>query len=152
MSADAVNPRRELLEAFAEGIDRIGEALADLGAAYELLDETSGEHLEAQLFRPVQAAYGRSQRAHNDFAERVGLPTRSFTAPGGGAPSRGVTGLVAAALDSIEQGDDTLVSLQDSMMLVELGDRELRSAVAEVRRHLDEAVKHAGPFLSTLGR
>ena len=87
MSADAVNPRRELLEAFAEGIDRIGEALADLGAAYELLDETSGEHLEAQLFRPVQAAYGRSQRAHNDFAERVGLPTRSFTAPGGGAPS-----------------------------------------------------------------
>ena len=38
--------------------------------AYEELDESRGDQLEALLFRPVQGAYGRLRRTHSDFATR----------------------------------------------------------------------------------
>ena len=65
--------RQDLLDAIAEATEHIGAALAALGAAYEQLDEQSGDRLEEELFRPVQLAYGRARRTHAGFAERHGL-------------------------------------------------------------------------------
>src|SRR3954466_15128299 len=49
--------RRQMLDDLAHAIDEIGVALAALGAAYELLDEQSGDRLEAELFRPLQLTH-----------------------------------------------------------------------------------------------
>ena len=55
--------------------DRAGSAiaLAALGAAYEQLDEHNADRLEAELFGPVQRAYGRAKSTHAQFADRDGL-------------------------------------------------------------------------------
>ena len=70
--------RQQLLDTLAEATGQIGVALAALGEAYELLDESSAERLELELFRPIQIAYGRAQRAHSEFAARYELPSRAF--------------------------------------------------------------------------
>src|SRR3954470_11382641 len=56
--------RRQMLDDLAHAIDEIGVALAALGAAYELLDEQSGDRLEAGVFRPVPVTYRRPRRPH----------------------------------------------------------------------------------------
>jgi len=70
--------RQQLLDDLAVAIEAIGDALAALGAAYELLDEQTADRMEELLFRPVQQAYGRAQRTHTSFAERYSLPVRTF--------------------------------------------------------------------------
>ena len=83
--------RRDLLERVAEATDDLGVALAALGAAYEQLDTNTADRLEEQLFRPVQLAYGRARRTHAGFAERHGLPGRTFE-PATATSSRCATG------------------------------------------------------------
>ena len=144
--------RQGLLDALAEPVDHVGVALADLGGAYELLDETTGDRLEAELFRPVQSAYGRAQRAHAGFAERHGLSGRPFVPAPEPLQSRGIRGLIDAAVESAGRADAALGTLQDSMLLVELGDAELRADVAEVRRLLGEVPGRARTVTRTLGR
>ena len=61
MAYTSAEARQDLLDAFAEAIEHIGVALADLGAAYELLDERNADRLEEELFGPVQRAYGRAK-------------------------------------------------------------------------------------------
>ena len=78
--------RQDLLDALATATDDIGVALGALGDAYELLDDVSAEQLEDVLFGPVQAAYGRAKRTHAEFADRHGLPRRTFASPASGAP------------------------------------------------------------------
>ena len=78
MAYSTEEARVQLLDDIAHAIDELGVALAALGAAYELLDERTADQLEAELFRPVQVAYGRAQRTHAGFAERHGLPGRKF--------------------------------------------------------------------------
>lgn len=148
-TADA---RRDLLDALAAATDDIGAALAALGDAYELLDEASADRLEDALFGPVQHAYGRAQRTHNEFAARHGLPTRRFAQPAPGAPSRGVRAFLDQAVASIGRADAALGTLQDSMMPVEVGDAELREGLAEVRRLLDHVSADARDFVRRLGR
>ena len=46
MAYTSAEARQDLLDAFAEAIEHIGVALADLGAAYELLDERNADRLE----------------------------------------------------------------------------------------------------------
>jgi hypothetical protein len=144
--------RRELLDAIAEATEQIGVALAALGAAYEQLDERSGDRLEEELFRPVQAAYGRARRTHSGFAERHGLPGRTFEPASAGLPSQGVKGFLERALDGVEDAEGTLVDLQDSMRPVEVGDAELRAGLAEVRATLAELPERLHRFQSTFGR
>src|SRR6266513_1433884 len=60
MAYGAHEARQELLDDIAAAIERLAAALADLGVAYEQLDEHSADRLEAALFRPVQTAYGRA--------------------------------------------------------------------------------------------
>jgi len=144
--------RQDLLDTIADAIDEIGQALASLGAAYEQLDEQSADRLEEQLFRPVQVAYGRARRTHTAFAERHGLPTRTFDPANAGLPSQGVRGFLERAVESVEGADDSLVALQDSMLPVEVGDPELRAGLAEVRELVGGLGQHAREFMRTFGR
>jgi hypothetical protein len=144
--------RQDLLDIVAEAIDELAVALAALGAAYEQLDERSGDELEERLFRPVQVAYGRAKRTHAAFAERAGLPGRGFDAATPGAPSTGAKGFVENAVKAISAADVVLSTLQDSMLPVEVGDRELRSGLGEVREILGPLPGRAREVVRTLGR
>ena len=62
--------RSDVLDAIAVATAHIATALSTLGAAYGQLDEQSGDRLEEQLFRPVQLAFGRLRRTHDEFAAR----------------------------------------------------------------------------------
>src|SRR5829696_6400427 len=125
--------REHLLETVGEAIDEVGVALAALGAAYELLDEQTADRLEAELFRPVQVAYGRAQRTYAGFAERHGLTARAFEPSTAGRASQGASSLLGAAVEAIGESDHLLTEIQDSMMPVEVGDAELRAGLAEIR-------------------
>jgi hypothetical protein len=144
--------RQDLLDTVAEATDQLGVALAALGAAYEQLDEASGDRLEEQLFRPVQAAYGRAKRTHTGFADRHGLPSRSFEPAHAGLPSQGVKGFLERTVDAVDEAEMILVTLQDSMMPVEVGDPELRAGLADVRELMATLPERASRFVSLFGR
>jgi hypothetical protein len=144
--------RQGLLDDVAQAIEELGVALAALGAAYEALDEASGDRLEEGLFRPVQAAYGRAQRTHAAFASRYGLPGRSFAPASAGLPSQGVKGFLERAVDAIAESDTLLAELQDSMAPVEVGDAELRAGLSDVRSLLSDLQDRAALFVSRFGR
>jgi hypothetical protein len=144
--------RQELLDTLGEAIDDIAAALAALGEAYEQLGTVPADRLEEELFRPVQAAYGRAKQTHAGFAQRTGLPARTFTPAIPGAPSTGIRGFIDGAVDSAAEADSVLAELQDSMMPVEVGDPELRAGLAEVRELLGNVRARAREFIRTLGR
>ena len=144
--------RERLLETVAEATDELGTALAALGAAYEQLDEASGDRLEERLFRPVQHAYGRAQRTYAGFAERHGLSARAFSPQSGGLPSQGIHGFLERTLEAVEEADLILVELQDSMLPVEVGDADLRAGLADVRARLADLPERGRQLLRTLGR
>src|SRR4051794_16958366 len=125
--------RQDLLDTVADAADQIGTALALLGAAYEALDERTGDRLEEELFRPVQGAYGRLKRTHAEFATRHGLPTRDFAEAGQPAGAAGTKELLERAVQAAGDADAELSTLQDSMLPVEVGDPELRAGLSEVR-------------------
>lgn len=152
MSTADLPARRQLLDGLAEAADQLGEALASLGAAYELLDEQQGDRLEDELFRPVQVAYGRARRAHGEFAARYGLPGREFTMPEPGLPSTGVKGFVEQAVEAVDRAERGLVALQESSLALEVGDVELRAGLTSVRQAIDGLSHHARAFVSTFGR
>jgi hypothetical protein len=144
--------RQELLDTLGGAIDDIAGALAALGGAYEQLGTVPADRLEEELFRPVQAAYGRAKRTHAGFAQRQGLPGRTFTPAPPGLPSTGIRGFIDTAVVSVAEAQAVLAELQDSMMPVEVGDPELRAGLAEVRELLGEVPGRAREFLRTLGR
>jgi hypothetical protein len=144
--------RQQLLDTLADATGEIGFALAAVGEAYERLDENTADRLERELFRPVQMAYGRAQRTHAEFADRHGLPTRTFEPRSPGAPSQGVKGLLENAVAAIGQADATLATLQDSMLPVEVGDPSLRAGLEEVRTLLGGLPGRARELLRTVGR
>jgi hypothetical protein len=152
MAYASQDARQELLDTVAEATDEIAVALASLGAAYEQLDERNADRLEEELFRPVQVAYGRARRTHAGFAERHGLPGRTFETASAGLPSQGVRGFVDRALDAVESAETMLAELQDSMRPVDVGDAELRAGLAEVRALLGDLPERARAFSRTLGR
>jgi hypothetical protein len=148
-TADA---RQQLLDTVAEAADSLGVALASLTEAYELLDEANADRMERELFRPVQMAYGRAQRTHEEFAARHGLPSRAFEPAVPGAPSKGAKGFVEAAVQAIAGADHALATLQDSMLPVEVGDPELRAGLEQVRELLGHLSTRAHELVRTLGR
>jgi hypothetical protein len=144
--------RQQLLDTVAEAADRLGVALAALSELYERLDESSADTVEETLFRPVQIAYGRAQRAHAGFAERHQLQTRAFTAATAPAPSHGVKGFLDDAVSAISEADGLLASLQDSMLPVEVGDRELRGELEGIRALIGGLGMRARELERRLGR
>lgn len=151
MSFTTAEGRRQVLDDLAAGTDQIGLALAALGEAYERLDEQTGDRLEEQLFRPVQAAYGRAKRTHSEFASRTGLRGTTFLDPDPGLPSE-PRDEIARAVDQVALADETLAGLQDSMLPVEVGDPELRAGISEVRSLIAPVPVRARELLRTLGR
>jgi hypothetical protein len=144
--------REQLLDELANAADALSRALADLSEAYEHLDDAGAQRLEEALFRPVQLAYGRARRTHAEFAAAHDLPARSFETPPASAPGAPTQVLVERAVSSVEEADGALASLQDSMLPVEVGDAQLRAALADVRTTLDRTRAHARELLRTLGR
>jgi hypothetical protein len=141
-----------MLDDLAHAIDEIGVALAALGAAYELLDEQSGDRLEAELFRPVQVTYARARRTHTSFAERHNLPPRTFEPAMGARASADAASLLDSAVEAIEETDHLLAEIQDSMMPVEVGDAPLRAGLAEVRELVGPLPERARELERVLGR
>ena len=152
MSYVAGEARQEMLDTLAEATDLIAVALAALGTAYEQLTTAPADRLEEELFRPVQAAYGRAKRTHAGFAERQGLPGRTFAPATQPHPSTGIRGFIDSAVESVTEADEVLAELQDSMMPVEVGDPELRAGLAQVRELLGDVRARAREFVRTLGR
>jgi hypothetical protein len=152
MSFSAGDGRRQLLRVVASAAERLGIALGLLSGAYELLDERSAERLEAEIFRPVQRAYGRLRRTHGEFAARYELPGREFAPAAQGAPARGLQGLIEGAVGEVHAADSELATLQDSMLPVEVGDTELRAGLQEVRTLLSGVSGAAREMMRTFGR
>jgi len=152
MSYSAADARRQLLDDVAEATDQLALAVAALTEAYEELDEQTADRLEAELFRPVQAAYGRLRRTHAEFAERHGLPARAFASSSGGMHSGDPRVYVERAVEAIETADQGLADLQDSMMPVEVGDRELREGLSEVRETISDLPARARRLMRAQGR
>ncbi len=157
MAYTTVEARQRLLDTLAGAAEEIGFALASLGEAYEQLDEHAAERLEEELFRPLQAAYGRAKRTHADFAERYELLTdqrsaNTFGSQSPGAPSSGARGFLDSAVEAAARADGALAALQDSMLPVEVGDTELRAGITEVRELLGGLRGRARELVRTLGR
>jgi hypothetical protein len=152
MSYTNVEARQQMLDGLAAATEQLARAVASLSAAYEQLDERQADALEAQLFRPVQHAYGRAQRTHTGFADRHGLERKTFTTPIPEAPSTGVRGYIEHAVEAVVAAERELIALQDSLMPIEVGDPELRSGLSEVRQLLDGLPLRAREFLRVLGR
>lgn len=152
MSYTEADGRAQLLSELERATDRVALALAVLGEAYEWLDDDSADRLEAELFRPVQAAYARAQRTYTEFANRYGLdvreerPTPMLSRPGDARAA------IEHAAEALQEADATLATLQDSMLPVEVGDRELRAGLAQVREQIDELPSRSRQLLRMLGR
>ncbi len=153
MAYVAREARQLLLDTVAEATNELGRALGALGAAYETVDDATADRLEDELFRPVQAAYGRARKAHAGFAERHGLPARAFElGSASGPPSQGIRGYLDQALEAVDEADLILSELQDSMMPVEIGDAELRTGLADGRGLVADVQGRARELVRTLGR
>jgi hypothetical protein len=152
MPYTSAEARQELLQALAGAIDRMGFALAALGSAYEQLDEHNADRLEAELFGPVQIAYGRAKATHAQFAGRHGLTSSSFDVPSGPLPSTGAKVFIDSAVDAVDEADSALSALQDSSLPTEVGDEQLRAAITEVRERLGGVRQRARQLERTLGR
>jgi hypothetical protein len=147
-----VEARGQILDELAGATIQIGFAVGCLGAAYELLDELTGDRLEAELFRPAQRAFASAKRTGSAFAGRYGLEAPSREAPSPGLPSQGVKVFVDRAITAATEASRRIAELQDSMLPIEAGDAELRAGLAATRDLVDGLPAPARSFLSTLGR
>jgi hypothetical protein len=152
MAYTTAEGRRELLDRLTGAVELIGSALAELGEAYELVDEDAGDRLEEALFRPAQAAYGAARRAHSEFAQRYGFAARRSGQPAVTGRPRDARGMIERAADALGEADQAIADLQDSMLPVEVGDPEIRSGLASVRGLLSGLPERADALVRTLGR
>ncbi len=148
----ALEARVQIRDDVAAAIDQLALAVACLSEAFEQLDTGTADKLEAELFRPVQKAFGRSKRTYTQFAERYGLPTSDFESQSPGLSSQGVKAFVERAVMASADADRRVADLQDSMLPIESGDAELRMGLSEVRELLGDVPRVSLQFLRTLGR
>jgi hypothetical protein len=152
MSYVTSEARQELADSVADAAGELGTAVAALGAAYEALDEDSADRLEETLFRPVQLAFGRAKKTATSFAERTGITVPPVSSRPEGPPSRGVKGFIEDATEAVFLAESILTELQDSLSPVEVGDAELRAALADVRERIAGIPAAAEAFISGFGR
>ena len=152
MAISSGEARQQILDELAEPIERIGFAAGRLGEAYEALSVGAADRLEAELYMPVQKAFGRGKRAYTQYAERHGLSPRSF-APGQlGVPHDGARGWIAEAVEAAAAADHMISGLQDSELAIEFGDPELRAGLSETRELLGRLPAASTTFMRSLGR
>jgi hypothetical protein len=150
---DPAQARRALVDELLDAAAEISTAIAYASAAHERLDDTSADRLEAQVFAPLQKALGTLRRAAGGFAARHGDPAASSSAPPPEPhPSQGVAALLEGCGAAARTADEHLGALQDSLVLVELGDADLRAGVSDARRRLGEVPTALRAFTRTLGR
>lgn len=152
MAYTSESARTQLLDQLAVAVNQLAIALASLGEAYEEVDERTADVLEQRLFRPVQGAYGRARRTHSEFAQRHQLPTRTFEPATPVAHSGDPRVHLERAITAIEQADHVVAEMQDSMLPVEVGDRELRDGLTETRELISAAPGYGRQLLRTIGR
>jgi hypothetical protein len=136
MSYTNASGRQRILDDCGSALVPLDVALAELGEAYDHFDEHTADRFEAELFKPLQAAYSAVAHARGGFAARYGFTVEQPPPP----PMPGLRDprvALANAATSIRDADDVLAELQDSMLPVEVGDVELRNDLARSRRLLD---------------
>ena len=152
MAYSADDARSQLLDDLATAIDQLAFALAGVAEAYDELDERTADVLEQEIFKPLQAAYGRAKRTHSEFARRFGLGERTFEERSPGTHSGDPRVYLDRAVEAMEQADHTIAELQDSMMPVEVGDTELRAGLSDTRSLIAELPARGRRLLRALGR
>lgn len=152
MAYTTLEGQQQLLDGIAGAIDELGYALAALGAAYEQLDDATADALEEQLFGPAQKAYGRAKRTYADFARRSGLPQQAFEAQTAGGGSSRARAHIDDAVAAVGKAGMALSTVQDEPALLEVGDAELRAALAEIRGLVDALPARARELVRRLGR
>jgi hypothetical protein len=144
--------RQEILDQLAAAADLIGTALAELGEAYELVDDDTADRLETALYKPTQGVYGLAKRTHAEFSARASFGPHTFMQPSAGGRPGDVRGMIDRAADSLAEADNAVGELQDSMLPVEVGDRELRASLSRIRELLGPLPGRADGLIRTLGR
>lgn len=152
MAYTSESARRQLLDQLDQAVDQLALAMALLGEAYETVDERTAGTLEEQLFRPVQAAYASARRTRSGFAGRHQLDAGGTPTPATAAHSADPRVHLERALDAIERTDHVIADMQDSMLPVEVGDRELRDGLTEVRELIAPAPANGRQLLRLIGR
>lgn len=151
MSYTTESGRHEILDAIADAVDRLKTAVGALGEAYELLDEHTADLMEERLFRPLQGALAQLGRTSSEFSARTGVRGREFVEAPAVLPVAAAVGIEQAA-DAIADADDILSELQDSMLPVEVGDRELRDGLSRARVLLAPLDAEANELMRRIGR
>jgi hypothetical protein len=152
MAYTSESARRQLLDDLAQAVEQLAVALATLGEAYDEVDEQTADVLERELFRPVQSAYGRARRTHSEFAQRHQLGAGRFDEGSPGAHSGDPRVYLERAIDATERADHVIAEMQDSLMPVEVGDRELRDGLTETRELIGPVPARGRALLRTIGR
>jgi len=152
LSYSTAEARQQILDDLAVAIQELAVALACLGEAYELLDQRLADTLEEQLFAPTQSSYGLARRTHAEFAARHGLTAAAPGQASSGLHDSDPRTYVRRALDAAERADLLIGELQDSMLPVEVGDRELRDGLSRTRELIGQVPHRAGELLRTIGR
>jgi hypothetical protein len=143
--------RRQIIDDAVVGANYMGDALAELGEAYELLDDHMAERMEESVFKPTQAAYGQVKRTLTEFATRYGLPQPSFPASVLPLPTDPHTTLDRVA-DLVQSAEDAIAELQDTLLPVEVGDADLRAGLSRTRTLIARVPASAEELIRTLGR
>lgn len=152
MAYTSESARRQLLDDLAQAVEQLGVALATLGEAYDEVDEQTADVLERELFRPVQSAYGRARRTHSEFAQRHQLAGGQIGEGSPGVHSGDPRVYLERAIDATERADHVIAEMQDSLMPVEVGDRELRDGLTETRELIGPVPARGRALLRTIGR
>jgi len=152
MSYSSEDARRQLVEDLGSAAAQLDLALASLGEAYQEVDEATGERLETHLFRPVRSAYATARRTATAFAERHRLAAPEFVAAAAPAYSGDPRVHLQRAVDATERADQAIAEMQDSMLPVEVGDRELRDGLTHTRELISAVPGEGRQLLRTIGR
>jgi hypothetical protein len=143
--------RRQIIDDSVVGANYLGDALAALGEAYELLDDHAAGQMEESVFKPTQAAYGQLKRSLTEFATRYGLPQPVFQPSIVPAPTDPHTTLDRVA-DLVQSADEAVSELQDTLLPVEVGDAELRAGLSRARTLITRVPASAEDLIRILGR
>src|SRR3954452_3259938 len=119
MAITTLEARRQILDDLAAALDQLGLAVACSAEAFEQLAVDSADRLEADLYRPVQRAYGRGQRTHAQFAQRIGLGGDPFPPPSPAPAEQGVKDLVQKMPAPLADADRRIAELQDTLLPIE---------------------------------
>jgi hypothetical protein len=120
--------RQQVLDDLASALDQVDLALDGVSGAYELLDDAAARRVEDQLFRPSQSASAQLRRTRSEFAARHDLSGDAGERQPPHAAPGNAGSMIQDAAAAATRADLILGGLQDSLLPIVVGDRELRRA------------------------